>query len=258
MRRSGTAPGSLPESPAVSERFYFPELAEGNDIEIGGPEAHHMLRVMRLGPGAAVELFDGLGNKATATIVSTARSTLVVRIGVVVEETLELAVRLVVAAPLPKGDRARFLIEKLTELGAARYVPLETARSVVHGTESTADRLRKYVIEASKQCGRNRLMAVDPSTPLADYIAAEKDAGTRLVLDPMAESPLDATEIAGQVAVAVCVGPEGGWTPAELELLGAAAFLPRSLGKRVLRTETAAIAAASFVATCAESRTATG
>lgn len=150
----------------------------------------------------------------------------------------ELAFRLEVAAPLPKGDRGQFLIEKLTELGATDFVPLRTARSVVHPKD--IDRLRRYVIEASKQCGRNVLMRV---ASLMDWKAYAKRDGlpaARLLAHPGGE------QIGGwqPEAVACAVGPEGGFAEEEVALARAAGWRVVGLGPRVLRVETAALALA--------------
>src|SRR5207253_9192586 len=88
------------------------------------------------------------------------------------------------ACPLPKGDRAQFLLEKLTELGVRTFVPLRTQRSVVHPGESKLDRLRRYVIEASKQCGRNVLREVEPLADWSDYCRRGNLPGTKIVAHP--------------------------------------------------------------------------
>src|SRR5205823_11989284 len=148
----------------------------------------------------------------------------------------ELAFRLEIAAPLPKSDRGDFLIEKLTELGVTRFVPLQTARSVVHPRATKLDRLQRAVIEASKQCGRNVLMQVDLLTNWNDYLGRDDLPAQRVVAHPGGAPWL---RTAGDIALAV--GPEGGFTDDEIAAAVAAGWRTMGLGPRTLRVETAAI-----------------
>jgi 16S rRNA (uracil1498-N3)-methyltransferase len=152
---------------------------------------------------------------------------------------------------MPKGDRGDFLIEKLTELGVSRFTPLETSRTVVHPKEARIDKLRQAVIEASKQCGRNVLMQVRPMTPWAAMLTAPDLPAVRVLLhtddgeNRLSDLPSDAIQQGG---VIVAVGPEGGFTAEEVAAAEAAGWVRASLGRRVLRVETAAVAAAAWLA----------
>src|SRR5439155_2380523 len=126
----------------------------------------------------------------------------------------ELPYHLVVAAPLPKGDRAQFLVEKLTELGATRFVPLATARSVIHPSEAKLEKLERYVIEASKQCGRNVLLAVEPLAEWQEYCRREALPPRKVLADPAGEM---VGPSATSMGTALAVGPEGGFTFEEVE-----------------------------------------
>src|SRR5262249_30741315 len=144
----------------MAERFYVNCPVALGPIVVAGPEAHHLARVCRVCPGDLICLFNGNGRDYQATVQSVGRH----------EVTLaELGVRrelpwlVEIAAPLPKGDRAQLLVEKLTELGVQRYVPLGTERTVIDPSGAKMEKLRRYVIEASKQCGRNVLMEVGPA-----------------------------------------------------------------------------------------------
>src|SRR5262249_28458527 len=146
-----------------------------------------------------------------------------------------------VAAPLPRGDRAQFLVEKLTELGVAALHLISTQRSVVQPREAKLDKLERYVIEASKQCGRNVLLRVEAPRPWEQLVADERLPAARLLAHPGAESgPWPA---AGQDVIAA-VGPEGGFTDQEVAQARAAGWAVVGLGPRVLRVETAAVALA--------------
>src|SRR5207302_11425447 len=154
----------------MSERVYINcPLAPGL-IHLHGPEAHHLGTVCRLRPGDQVCLFNGDGHQYPARVINVTRKQVELEVYKVEFADKELPFKLEVAAPLPKGDRAQFLLEKLTELGVTSLVPLRTARSVVHPRTSKRDKLQRYVIEASKQCGRNVLMHVEALTGWPEYL----------------------------------------------------------------------------------------
>jgi 16S rRNA (uracil1498-N3)-methyltransferase len=138
------------------------------------------------------------------------------------------------------------LVEKLTELGVARFVPLETERSVVHPREGKLDKLQKYVIEASKQSRRNVLMEIRPPIGWGAYCRGSALPGGRFVADLGGKAEKQFAERAGDVAWAV--GPEGGFTEGELQAALESGWQAVGLGPRVLRVETAAIAGAALLA----------
>ena len=154
----------------------------------------------------------------------------------------ELSFRVQVAAPLPRGDRAQFVLEKLTELGVASFVPLQTRRSVVHPGEGKMDKLQRYVVEASKQCGRNVLMRVEPSRPWSDYVHNAPPAPLKVIAHVGANERMPAATTDAVVAV----GPEGGFTSEEVEMARQHAWQATGLGPRILRIETAAILLAAW------------
>src|SRR5207244_2127945 len=200
-------------------------------IVLDGVEAHHLATVCRLRPGTEVCLFNGDGRQYPARITAVARREVTLEIVGIEQPDRELPFALEVAAPLPKGDRSQFLIEKLTELGVTQFVPLVCHYSNAHPRDSKRDKLERYVIEASKQCGRNVLMKIDDLTNWADY-AVRGDAGeirilahatSREHLFPSRERkrPEHTTRLA--------VGPEGGFTDAEVALALAHGWQPVSL-----------------------------
>src|SRR5262249_47518234 len=142
-------------------RFYTPDPLGPGEYTLAGADAHHLAAVRRFAPDDRVILFNGDGREYPAEVVATGKRSVVLNVLGSQAIDRELGFPLVVGSALPKGDRADFLVEKLTELGVSRFVPLVTARSVVHPKESAVEKLTRAVIEASKQCGRNRLMAVD-------------------------------------------------------------------------------------------------
>jgi 16S rRNA (uracil1498-N3)-methyltransferase len=233
-------------------RFYVNcELAPGG-VTLEGPEAHHLAGVSRLRPGDSVCLFNGDGKEYPAVVVACARNRAELNVVGVESPARELPQRLEVAAPLPKGDRAQFLIEKLTELGVAAFIPLRTVRSVVHPGETRLEKLERYVIEASKQCGRNVLMQVSSVTKWQDYCGRSDLPGMRLLAHPGLHSRVgevfgthhvDGPQSSG---LALAVGPEGGFTDDELSMAHQHGWRTVSLGPRILRIETAAIALAAW------------
>jgi 16S rRNA (uracil1498-N3)-methyltransferase len=219
-------------------------------VLLQGSEAHHLAGVRRAHLGDHVLLFNGDGREYTARIVELSRRDVTLEITDVREPAREVGTRLVVAAPLPKGERAHFLLEKLTELGATEYVPLRSERSVIDPRAGRLDRLQKYVIEASKQCGRNTLMKVKAPADWNMYCRSAAVPPRRYVAHPRKPSasaqPAVPVEAAGDISIAV--GPEGGFTEAEIASGLAAGWRPVSLGPRVLRIETAAIVLAAWAA----------
>jgi 16S rRNA (uracil1498-N3)-methyltransferase len=217
----------------MADRFYTPTPPNPGDFTLVGSEAHHLTAVRRFGPGDRVVLFCGDGREFPAEVVGVSKRSVALSVGEPVAVDRERTHELWVAAAVPKGDRADYLVEKLTELGATRFVPLLTARSVVvpKGTE----KFERQVIEASKQCGRNVLMRVEPPQQWAAFSRRADLPAERLILHT-ADAPR-LVPAAGPRLVAV--GPEGGFAPDEVAVPGWAAA---SLGPRVLRVETAAVA----------------
>jgi len=221
----------------VSDRFYFDGPLGPGEVTLTGAEAHHASAVRRFEPGDAMTLFNGDGREYPARIMEVAKKRVVVRITGVESPDREIGFPLHIASALPKGDRGDFLIEKLAELGVTEFTPLVTERTVVKATETKADKLRRAVIEASKQCGRNVLMEVHPPAVWRHWCLHQ--TGRRLIAQP--------GNGIGQIAragVTIAIGPEGGFTDQETEKAVEAGWELLSLGPRILRVETAAVAAA--------------
>lgn len=227
----------------MSDRFYVSSPLAPGSIVLDGPEAHHLAGVCRVRVGDAVCLFNGGGHEYPARVAEVGKRTVALDVLSVETPQRELGFRLEVAAPLPKGDRAQFLVEKLTELGVTRYVPLLTERSVVQPRESKRDKLERWVIEASKQCGRNVLMEIATPAPWASYVAGADLPQTRLVAHVGA--PARSEHFDRVAGIVLAVGPEGGFTEQEIEGATTAGWQVIGLGPRVLRVETAALALAA-------------
>jgi len=227
----------------MADRFYCAEPLGPGEVHLVGAEAHHLAHVRRFAPGDEVVLFNGDGKEYPATIVAISKRSVVLSVRAVETPQREVERPVVVAAAVPKADRADFLVEKLTELGVHRFIPLLTARSTVHPKESSVERYRRGVIEASKQCGRNRFMTVDGVHSWPALLARNDLPPARLVLHTRPGLPI----LQPQTPAVVAVGPEGGFTSEELAAAEAAGWRLVSLGARTLRLETAAVAAAAIL-----------
>ncbi len=230
----------------MSGRFYAPQPLDVATLCIAGDEAHHLLRVLRLKPGDQVVLFDGRGTEATAEIIATRGTAAEMKVLETRPSTAESPHPIVLATPVPKGDRWSWLVEKATELGVARLIPLLTQRSVVDPGAGKLEKTRRAILEATKQCGRSRLMECDPPMRWAEFIEREFVAGRTLVAHPAGGAGTGpALATAGPIIAAV--GPEGGLTNDELQLAVDRGASIVNLGPRILRIETAALALACLL-----------
>jgi 16S rRNA (uracil1498-N3)-methyltransferase len=232
----------------MTARFYSATPIHEDRATLDGDEAHHLLHVMRLGPRDRVVLFDGSGVEFDAEIVVCGRQSVELAVLERRKESRERAHQLVMGVALPKGDRQKWLVEKLTELGIAELVPLQTQRSVVQPGTSAIARLARTVIEASKQCGRNQLMQISPTRAFVDFVVEQSGKSeVRLIAHSAGEEFAEVVRTS-QTDVVCAVGPEGGFTDDELDAASAAGWDVVSLGPRILRIETAAIAIAARLA----------
>jgi 16S rRNA (uracil1498-N3)-methyltransferase len=229
----------------MSERFFISPPIAGERAVLTGDEARHLSAVMRAAVGDEVTLFDGSGAEFVARIAAIRKGAVELSIVARHEISRELAFALTLAVALPKGERQKWLIEKATELGVTRLVPLITERGVAQPVDAALDRWRRAVIEASKQCGRNRLLEIAPASPVAEFLAAAPPSATQLIADPTGQ-PIGSLGLSKNGEVVAAIGPEGGFTRAELSVAISNGWQPVSLGNRTLRVETAAIAIAAW------------
>ncbi|CAN5872011.1 16S rRNA (uracil(1498)-N(3))-methyltransferase [soil metagenome] len=231
----------------MADRFYCPEPIVAGLVRLTGDEAHHLARVRRLGPGDRVELFDGLGRTYRAQVAEVGRDRVALRIEGEPQLEPPTAVELTLATAVPKGDRFDWLIEKATELGVDRLIPLRTERSVVDPRSAKLDRLRRRIVEACKQSGRSRLMALGDPIDWADLFVSPELPEARWIAHPAATGDPWGIEAApgptpmGRVIVAI--GPEGGFSEGEVAQANAQGWRRLGLGPTILRVETAALAA---------------
>jgi 16S rRNA (uracil1498-N3)-methyltransferase len=234
---------------SARHRFHVPEAAPGARLDLPDHSAHHARDVLRLRPGAELRVFDGAGNEYEAVLEEVSKKRVLARLAGAVPPRAEPGLRIVLALPPLKGDRMELVIQKATELGVAEVWPVVTARTDAAGRPalqgSRQDRWEKVASGAAEQCGRAVVPAIAPTATLDGLLARPFD-GTRLVLvEDGAGAPPPAWPGGGSV---MCLlGPAGGWEPAEVRRLETAGFVHARLGPRILRAETAAIAAVTAV-----------
>jgi len=238
----------------MPQRYFSQSPLADDRALLAGPEAHHLLHVMRAGPGDRVVLFDGSGAEFDAVVERPRRNEVELRLTARREVNRELPIEITLGVALPKGERQRWLVEKTVELGVRRLVPLMTERSVAQPVEQAVERLRRTVIEASKQCGRNRLMEIGPAQGLADYVAAAHPGSLRLLAHPPPHPESDPAQTPPPNRGAyLAVGPEGGFTDHEVAAAAAAGWQFVDLGPRTLRVETAALVLVTLAASRSDS-----
>ena len=233
-------------------RFYCrAALAPGAHIELPEPVARHAVRVLRLPPGAPLVLFDGRGGEYPAHIERIERDRVMVVLGAwrEIERETPLAITLVQA--LQAGDKMDFTIQKAVELGVRHIVPVDSRRSVMRlAGERAAKRVAHWqgvVAAACEQCGRNQVPLVAPLEKLENWLAKPAPGALRLMLMPAAEQTL--ASITPATEVQLLIGAEGGLDPQEVLAAQQAGFQGVRLGPRVLRTETAGLAALAAMQT---------
>ncbi|WP_428631144.1 16S rRNA (uracil(1498)-N(3))-methyltransferase [Sphingopyxis sp.] len=235
---------ATPAWPPASTPRLFVNLPLAHDAEplIDGAAAHYLLNVMRLKVGAPILLFDNRSGEWLASIVDAGKRVLTVRIERQTRPIEQVPDLWLCFAPVKKA-RLDWIIEKATELGVARLQPIITERTIVERVKR--DRLEAQVIEACEQCGRTALPVLGQPVKLAQLLADWPANRALLFADEAGGAPLAA--IAAPAPAAILIGPEGGFTERERDLLLAnAAVRQMTLGPRILRAETAAIAATSL------------
>ena len=230
--------------------FIGQPITRNQYLEIDGDTAHYLTRVLRLKPGSELTVFEGNGYEYPAVITQIGKQRTVLRAGEPVLRDVEspLSVRLIQG--VCRGERMDLVIQKATELGVYSIQPVITEFTVVKLKPKRAqrrlDHWRKIARSACEQCGRNRLPEIIEPVALADYLQRSSTADHRLLLDPDANSTLASLQDRVN-AVDVLIGPEGGLSQTERETANTFGFAGVSMGPRVLRAETAALAALALV-----------
>jgi 16S rRNA (uracil1498-N3)-methyltransferase len=230
-------------------RIHIPDLLTG-ELEAPPGEAHHARDVLRLDVGDEVEVFNDAGDSALGLIVRCEADLLVVRITGPIESPQD-DFAFTIASALPKGARADWMIEKLSELGAAAFVPLTTARSVVAPEgRNKRERWKRLAAQAAKQARRSGVMRIEGLTNLPAFLGRVTAPAWYFSTAPSAVPVMQAAERvpAGTRQLTLLIGPEGGWTEDEIAAFEKAGLTGVSLGATILRIETAAVAAGVLAA----------
>ncbi|CAN5229484.1 Lpg2936 family Dot/Icm T4SS effector methyltransferase [soil metagenome] len=243
-------------------RFYIPPASWDPDhLALDAEESHHCCHVLRCSEGDKVVAFNGAGVEATATIASVADAKAVKLAPISISKSPSLAVRIALAQAVPKGKNMDLIIQKATELGAAEIFPLLSERTVVSYDAGESGRKaakwQRVALEACKQSGQNWLPTVHPPVGPERFFAARPDYELLLVaslrpdsqrLKPILAEHAELHNGLAPASALVLVGPEGDFTPSELNLAQSSGCLPLTLGPIVLRSETAAIYTLSILA----------
>ncbi|QFT83388.1 Ribosomal RNA small subunit methyltransferase E [Halomonas sp. THAF12] len=223
-------------------------LAVGADVVLPEGPARHVARVLRLGEGAPLRLFDGHGSEAEAVLVEAGRKRVVARVEALHEGRGESPLAVHLGQAISKGDRMDYAIQKAVELGVAEITPLYTEHGDVRlkGERETRKlaHWQAVAVSACEQCGRATVPPVHAPVALAEWLAG-RDEALRLVLHPGTPGALEREDAIASAAL--LIGPEGGLSDAEIDAATAADFAALTLGPRILRTETAPVVALTLL-----------
>ena len=231
--------------------FVSGQLINGAELVLEGDRARYLGRVLRLRIGDEITVFNGEGPEWSASIGSMTKSTASLRIGESREAGTESPLKIHLVQGISRGERMDFVVQKATELGVKRITPVLTEYGVVKLDPSRREKRRDHwesvAINASEQCGRTRLPLIDVPIPLNDWFGAKPaEVDAEVILKPGAENALAGIKPPA-TKICVLIGPEGGFSDSEYEDAEIAGFDAASLGPRVLRTETAAVAVLSVL-----------
>lgn len=230
--------------------FTQQSLSAQTEIELEPAPSAHIARAMRMSQGDKLTLFDGCGGEYAALITAVSKKTVTVEIGDFRNTELESPLAIHLGIAVSRGDRMDWIIQKATELGANRVSPLLTQRTEVKLKGERADKKiqhwRQISIAACEQCGRNQLPRIEPLQTLPDWLAGTKDE-TKLVLHHRALRTQATNSEHKPTQVSLLIGPEGGLSDIEIGLAEHAQFQALQLGPRVMRTETAPLAAIAIL-----------
>jgi 16S rRNA (uracil1498-N3)-methyltransferase len=238
------------------QRFYVAQLPPSGAVELDESESRHASSVLRLKERDEVLAFDGRGGEASCFVTQVGKRSVTLQIEQRLDRNCELSREMHLFVALPKGDRQKSLVDSLVQIGVSSLCPLITHRGVAQPVESALARLSRSVIESSKQCGRNQWMEIrDPVsvTQLADIARTSPQtppSPLRIFAHPYGQvTPLRQIVDQGVLAseIHVMVGPEGGFTEHEADLLRSAGWTAVTLGPRILRVEVAATHVASWL-----------
>lgn len=233
-------------------RLYVPApLSSGGGVMLDDERTHYLRTVLRLQLGDTITVFNGEGGEYAALITQLAKKSAAVELGAFTARETESPLQVTVGLGVSRGERMDLAVQKAVELGVMAIHPVLTERTVVRqdpqGWAQRREHWQHIVWSACEQCGRNRVPHIAPPQPYARWLTSI-GPGLRLLLDPRCAHRLNDYAPAGQ-AVYLASGPEGGFAETERHLAQSHGFIPVRLGPRVLRTETAVVAALAALQT---------
>jgi 16S rRNA (uracil1498-N3)-methyltransferase len=237
----------------VTRIYVEQKLIPGKGVGLPEQSGLHLTRVLRLEAGAAVTLFDGSGGEYAGTLERDGKK-IWARVGAHDPVERESPLEITLLQGVARGERMDLIVQKATELGVTRILPVLAERTVVKVDAKLRERKLEHwqsiAINACEQCGRNRVPKVHPPVSLGDAVAAIAAGAARCLLAADGREPL-ASVVTGATAVALLIGPEGGLADGERQFAQANQFTACRLGPRILRTETAGLAALAAIQACA-------
>lgn len=252
-----TKPGKMPALPGdfmSRRRFYAsPDSITDSDITLSLDETHHLTHVLRMTPGDQAFVFDGCGHEYKCTFLGINDNHAHLKSNEALRDAVESPLQLSLAQALAKGEKFDFIIQKATELGVSRIVPLITRYAEIklddNQIERRLERWRRISLEALKQCGRRRLVEITAPQNITQFLDNADDDPLLALFNENGGVAIEQAleEITKSNSIVALIGPEGGWSHDEIELLTARGAKAVSLGPRVLRTETAAIVALTLI-----------
>lgn len=228
-------------------RFYLDTPLNQGEQTLTGDVAHYIARVLRLGPGAPVQIFNGSGQEWPGEVVAAGKREVVVKLQAPVEGMPDSPLHTHLGQTMSRGDRMDWAIQKAVELGVNQITPLFTERCEVKLQGERADKRQAHwqqvAVSACEQCGRSVVPVIHPPVALQDWMAS-LTSDLKLVLHHRTEQDLD--QLPHPTSLALLIGPEGGLSADEIQQAEAAGFIAARFGPRVLRTETAPVVALSM------------
>lgn len=232
--------------------FCDTKLGPGVLLELPENAARHAVRVLRLKEGDSITLFNGDGTDYGAKLLRTTKDSVTAKVSTWSPVDRESPLRVTLAQAISSGDRMDFTLQKAVELGVNAIHPVTAERGVVKLSSERADKRREHwqnvIISACEQCGRAIVPEVSAPVPLFNWMGAMPECALKIMLSPVAELTLhDLSKPSGDICL--LIGCEGGFSPSEIKAAESVGFVPVRLGARVLRTESAALAALSAMQT---------
>jgi len=235
-------------------RFYAsPEQIIDASVSLSADEAHHLARVVRLRIGDEAQVFDGEGREYRCRVAEIEKHSARLEVIDEIKDEVESPLRLTLAQALAKGEKFDLIVQKATELGVSAIVPIVTEHTDMKLSDDSSarrmDRWRRISMESLKQSGRRRLVEIKTPVALNEFVESLVDSSTNLVMSERGGLPVRKAlkGVDPNSDVIALIGPEGGWSDIEYELFRSRGLTMITLGPRVLRTETAAIAAVTLI-----------